>query len=481
MSKEASLGILKSTMEKLIRGIFCPPTGSYPQYKCPNRLTDEVFSSLKGVGINRLFGFGFDSRPETIKKTLELCEKYDIGYYPSLPSAGEYISLGSDGHRSFAQLSDKEKEELDHRFIKEVRGFLNFPAFKGIFFSDEAGYLSLDGLAHAKKVFAREFPNLEFFFNFYSYSINDAIFWGGMELSRHPELPYKPAFPLKGDVAIKFENRFRYYDVLVEKLLSQTSFEFVSQDKYPFEPFWESVPTSVHVALFELNAYFAEKKKKYHFSYFNYLQAGQWAVGSVRKKLTKGEMWLQANVTLGYGHQGFSYFPGCYPIDFVLDPAMNGKQYGEAGLIDINGKHGEIYPHIVELESFYKRIEKDLLQSEFLGVEARGEYQNGFDKEKIKTLPDNECIFIGKLPSFCKYKDPFIKTTSSNEIMISSFSLNKKRGYFITNLSSVYENEVDVVLEEGNYLLVQGETKEETGNHFHLVLLPGEAVYLKED
>ena len=129
----------------------------------------------------------------------------------------------------------------------------------------------------------------------------------------------------------------------------------------------------------------------------------------------------------------------------------------------------------------FRSIEKDLLQSKFLGVEARGEYQNGFDKKKIKTLPDNECIFVGELPPFCEYKNPSIKTASSNEIMISSFSLNKKRNYFITNLSSVYENEVDIDLTEGKYHLIQGGTKEETGNRFHLVLLPGEAVYLKED
>lgn len=466
--------------KKLIRGLFCPPTGAYPEYACPNRLTDEVFSSLKAIGINRLFGFGFDSRRETIKKTLELCEKYEIGYYPSLPSAGRYISLGSDGHRSYSDLTLDEKEELDKQFIQEVHGFLDFPAFKGIFFSDEAGYLSFDGLAHAKEVFSREFPNLEFFFNFFSYSINDAIFWGGMELSRHPELPYKPLFPLEGDMAILFKNRFYYYDVLVEKLLSQTPFEFVSQDKYPFEPFWENVPTSVHVALFELNAYFAKKKEKYPFSYFNYLQAGQWCAGSQRKTLSKGEMWLQANVTLGYGHQGFSYFPGCYPIDYVLDRSMGGFQYGKAGLIDINGKEGEIYPYVEELEAFYSRIENDLLECKFLGVEARGEYKNGFDKEEIKSLPDSECIFVGELPPFCKHKVASIKSKSSNEIMISSFTHETKKRFLITNLSSAYENNVELLFESGNYKLLQGKTEEEIGNHFHFSLAPGEAIYFIE-
>ena len=119
----------------------------------------------------------------------------------------------------------------------------------------------------------------------------------------------KKPFELKGDLEIVFKNRFKFYDKLVEGLLQKAKFDYISQDKYPFEGFWKEVPSSVHVALFELNAYFAEKKKKYGCKFYNYMQAGQWATDTERKHMTRGELNLQAHVTAAYGNEGFAYFP----------------------------------------------------------------------------------------------------------------------------------------------------------------------------
>ena len=68
--------------DKFVSAIFCAPTGEYENY--PSRLTDEVFAALKNMGINRIFGYGFDSRAETVERTFELCEKYGILYFEEL-------------------------------------------------------------------------------------------------------------------------------------------------------------------------------------------------------------------------------------------------------------------------------------------------------------------------------------------------------------------------------------------------------------
>lgn len=460
--------------KEFIQAIFCAPTGKYDNLPYPSRLTDEVFKSLKEAGINRIFGFGYDIRKETQIKTLELCEKYGIKYLPTMECFGRYVDFG------WVDLTQEEKKNLDERFIKEVGEYVGYPAFAGVFFGDEAGYLSFGGVAHAKEVFTANFPSLEFHFNFFSYSINDAIFWGGMAGAVNGEPKREKPFELKGDTAITFANRFNFYDKLVEGLLSKAKFEFISQDKYPFEGFWKEVPTSVHVALFELNAFFAEKKRKYGCKFYNYMQAGQWMTGTPRKHMTKGEAALQAHVTAAYGNDGFAYFPGCFPIDYTFNPDMKYSEEGAGGLIDMYGNKAEVYDWVKELNEFFALIEDDILSSELKGVTSYGEYHNGFTEDEIKDLPDNECIFRGVLPNELRFVDDGVKVVSENEIMLSVFVRGEKRRYYAVNLSSVFKNKVKMTFPAGEYEVIRNTTKSLSDGMVELTLNEGEGIYIKE-
>ncbi len=62
--------------------------------------------------------------------------------------------------------------------------------------------------------------------------------------------------------------------------------------------------------------------------------------------------------------------------------------------------------------------------------------------------------------------------------MISSFVREGKKRYFITNLSSVFPNEVNIQLKKGEYLVIQGNEKNRFDGKIHLSLNPGEAAYL---
>ena len=460
--------------KEFIQAIFCAPTGKFDNLPYPSRLTDEVFKALKEAGINRIFGFGYDIRKETQLKTLELCEKYGIKYLPTMECFGRYVDFG------WVDLTQEEKKNLDERFIKEVGEYVGYPAFAGVFFGDEAGYLSFGGVAHAKEVFTANFPSLEFHFNFFSYSINDAIFWGGMAGAVNGEPKREKPFELKGDTAITFANRFNFYDKLVEGLLSKAKFEFISQDKYPFEGFWKEVPTSVHVALFELNAFFAEKKRKYGCKFYNYMQAGQWMTGTPRKHMTKGEAALQAHVTAAYGNDGFAYFPGCFPIDYTFNPDMKYSEEGAGGLIDMYGNKAEVYDWVKELNEFFALIQDDILSSELKGVTSYGEYHNGFTEDEIKDLPDNECIFRGVLPNELRFVDDGVKVVSENEIMLSVFVRGEKRRYYAVNLSSVFKNKVRMTFPAGEYEVIRNTTKSLSDGMVELTLNEGEGIYIKE-
>lgn len=461
--------------KQFVQAAFCAPTGAYEDKGLPTRLTDEVFKALADAGINRLFGFGYDGRPETIASTFKLCEKYKIAYFPTPSCAESYVRIceGKNGEVPFSKLSEEEIAELDEKFEKELLGFAEYPAFGGVFFSDEAGYLAAEGIAYAKKVFDRVCSDYEFHTNFYSYSIDDNIFWGGMGGKHSNELP----FELTGDMAIRFENRFNYYDCLVENLLSKADFEYTSQDKYPFEMFWPEVPTSVHVALFELNAYFNEKKQKYNNKFYNYMQVGNWTAD--RREVTFAEMALQMHVTAAYGSEGFAYFPACYPVDYIGEPAGVKTRGSVGSMIDMDG-HKTLYCSYIEiLNRFFRRIEEDILDSTLLGVKAYGTYDNGFDKKDIENLPDNECIYCGELPEMLQY-DGDISVDGTNQVLVATFEREDKRRYYFVNLSTIYRNDVSYVLPDGDYEIVTQEGTRHIDNEGSLLLNAGCGVYIKE-
>ncbi len=466
----------KQGEKQFVQAVFCAPTGAYEDKPYPSRLTDEVFQALADAGINRIFAFGYDSRIETIEKTFELCEKYGIRYYPTPQAANDYVRIlqGENGEKPFSELTEEEIVELDQKFVAEIEPMTKKAAFGGIFFSDEAGYLSFEGIAHAKQVFDQYFNDYEFHTNFYSYSINDAIFWGGMGGVAPEKLPFK----LEGDMAITFENRFTYYDKLVEGLLSKASFEFVSQDKYPFECFWPTVPTSVHVALFELNAYFNEKKKKYGNKFYNYMQVGQWFGGN--RPMRFSEMALQMHVTAAYGSEGFAYFPGCFPLDFAGIESYASAENGGSSLIDINGNKTVFCDWLKELNSFFTGIEEDILSSTHLGVTAYGLYRNGFTEEAIKNFPDNECIFRGEIPKELQYESG-IMIDSDNEVLVSVFERAGKKRYYLVNLSTVCDCKLAVVLPKGQYRMYSLEGERTISNEVGLEISSGQGVYILEE
>ncbi len=87
----------------------------------------------------------------------------------------------------------------------------------------------------------------------------------------------------------------------------------------------------------------------------------------------------------------------------------------------------------------------------------------------------------GELPDFVPFKEQALKVRSQNEVMVSTFLKDKKKRYFVTNLSSVYSNEVSIELEKGDYTLVQGKEKSRFNGMASLLLGPGEAAYLMQN
>ena len=467
--------------KEFMQTIFCAPSGSYDHLPYPSRLTDEVFKSLKDVGINRIYGCGWDTRKETQLKTLELCEKYDMKYFPEISASIAYIRPRTDknGNKPFRFLSKIEQDEVDKKFIEEIKEYVKYPAFGGIFFKDEPGYLVLDAIAHAQKVFDKHYPDYEFHFNNVSYSINEQMFWGGVHGN---EIEGEKPFELKGNLEISFENRFKYYDVFVEEFLSKAPFKIMSWDRYPFENIWQSQPNTVHVALFELNDFYLMKKRKYGNKFCNFLQAGTsvWD-GNAKRAIKFSEAALQMHVTAAYGADGFNYFPGCFPVDWIPEhnpgECYRDAEKGKTSLIDIFGKTTFFYEWTKTLNTFFKAIENDILNATLLGIAAYGKYDNGFD-EALENLPDNECIYKGELPISLPYKDEKLQVNCSNQLMISTFENDGKKRYYIVNTSTAFDNKIDVSFPEMEYEIYLHEGKVDIVNKLSLTLGAGCGLYV---
>ena len=80
--------------DAFISAVFCPPTGAWEGV--PDRLSDSVFQTLKEIGVNRIFAYGMDDRPETVERTFRQCEKYQI---PALRTGFQGIPAYTSGRQ----------------------------------------------------------------------------------------------------------------------------------------------------------------------------------------------------------------------------------------------------------------------------------------------------------------------------------------------------------------------------------------------
>ena len=95
-------------MGKFIQAIYCASTGANEEHNLPDRVTDEVFSTLAEAGIRQIIGNVYDGREETRQKTARYCEKYGLKYYPSPRTAEEYVRVvpGVHGEKPFFELTE---------------------------------------------------------------------------------------------------------------------------------------------------------------------------------------------------------------------------------------------------------------------------------------------------------------------------------------------------------------------------------------
>ena len=450
-------------MKKYFVSIYCPPYPPKVEKNVPNRITRKSFEILKNVGIDNIFGHFEDSYGDNyIDDSMSLCDEYGMSYFIRPQITHNFLEVTDSPvfkGTSFKEKSIEEQEKLLNEFSKTCERYAKHKSFGGVMFGDESPLQSFEGLGAAYKLFKEKYPNKDFHYNCLNYCISDAHMYGGAE-SKFKDV-------MVGDLAIASENRFNRYNYFLSHYFEKTGLNMFSTDLYPFSDYWKELNTSIHRGLYEIPGYMAElKKKRPGLKTYSYIQLGVWDDVGDKVKVDFPEMSLQINIAMAFNCDGYVFFPGVTPNDFIGDPAYENTIHGKMGFIDDQGNETKYVNIVKPIIEYSQKVAPILLESQFQGVYTIGEFKSGFPKNvDVAALVDNDAIYTGKLNNFVIYEGNKPEIVTNGQLLVSIFSLNNKPIYFITNNSRVSDVEFTIFSELVNCLIQSGKRD---GNKFNL-------------
>lgn len=453
-------------------GMYCPP--AVPAVGLPSRITKEVYSLLKNAGIRHIYGYYEDEAGERyIDEALALCAENKMYFYPRLELFNRYLGMkGDQKFPYYFDFSETEREKFDEEFIRWMQKIKEHPGFGGIFIGDERPYETFDSMGIASRLFAKCCPDKEFHYNALNYfGADDIMFYKhGGDSDREVSLV--------GDLEYNAENRFNRYKVYLDKYLNSCSTKHLSTDVYPFALTWEKVPTSIHRCLYETSTILATYRKQRNISCYHCVQIGNWDLNS--RYIGRAETALHMNISAAYQLDGYIFFPGVFPNDWLYDDFMKQGAHGVTGLLDCTGKPTIHYGYTQRLVEHIQTCAPVLLNADWLGVCTIGSFEGGFDGVNLAEIEWNECIYTGGLPENESFaytgKLPDIQTSS--QLFIGVFENVGDNIYWFTNNSIVTDVNFEVEISGKWSLILDGKTVHGTGTVNITALNAGESVLL---
>lgn len=462
--------------KKYFVGIYCPPNPPIEAYS--GHIDGETFGLLADIGIEHVFGYYEDEYGENyIRAALDGCAAHDMLFYPRLKAFDRFLGVAggkgkADNDLPYTAMLEKERTEIGAKLRSEILKWRTHDGFGGIFFGDEQAYETYDGMGAASEIFAELCPNKDFHYNSLNYFADDKTMFYRNGSSEGRELS------LTGDLAFCAENRFNRYKVYLEAYLNKCKTNYLSCDLYPFAPTWKDAPTSIHRGLFETNSLFAKYKKDRGIKPLVYIQVGDWDFSF--RDIGAPEMALHMSVAAAYGLDGFVFFPGCFPRDWLFDPTLRKGKDGRTGLLDIEGKPTRHYAVAKRLVSHFQVCAATLLRANWLGVCTVGKFDGGFGEVDLSALPDNECIYRGGLTDteLYAYEGVLPKIETESQLFIGVFERESgEKVYLIVNNSLVRKTSFAIKAERWT-AVVDGNTMNGSGDFSISELAAGECVLL---
>ena len=444
--------------DKYIISTYCSPQPPLvvDEVRYDNRVTLRQYSLLKELGVNLAYGqtdimnsdtehYAFDA--------LEICGELDMGYLVKDLIAREYCSLGETMFKrykfaDFRKLNEQQRGELDKRFEVSLRRYGKYKAFKGIIFVDEPGSEMFEGIARAKKVFDKVYPDKIFLVNLLPYYSYDYLFQFGFQESLKEKEQIKKEYVFQRDYdRIKYDgfywdNNIERYEYHIKQFFDTVKPSIYSYDAYPFFVH-HGMNTLVHKVLYEMPQIAHIFCNRLKMDFWIFLQCGGRWSGDEHTKVTNfADVQLSVSMAMACGAKAMQLYTGCYSNDCLPN---NGEI---SGVIDEFGNVTNQYDFYRYAFRQSKAVERYLVPAKLEGMILSGEY---FDQtasvEEMKRLEIGD-IYKGKLPEYAGYEISSYKELScvkaNYQCLVSCFELRGNSVFLVVNTSPVIA--ADIVL-----------------------------------
>ncbi len=399
----------------------------------PDYITDEYFEMIADMGINLITysDVNYSVFPDLVKKSLDLSEKYGIGYMVSDSKIQEYANRADV---TAAEVGERLAEYSDH------------PAFKGVFLVDEPRSQYWQPGDGSKLI-----PKYE---NIMKIVQEDLDVIG-----------YYSPFPIWDmDKGKNKENYEKYIAEYFEYLHP----EYITIANYAFYP--NQYPDSDIISQYFYNvSLIHDYTQESNIPFIGTVQAGsQW---NDEKKVfdsetpyypNEGQFMWNANTLLAMGSRGIGYFPIMQPEHFAWAKSAEWDS-NRNGLIGALGNKTMWYNFAQNVNKQVAAIDEILMNSAHKGIIANGEKA----EEETKYV---ECkIESGKFQEL---------QSVTGEAIVGCFNYRGKTALYVVNHSMEYAQNITLNFNEAhNIQMIQNaETSYVNAKNLTLDMAAGEGV-----
>ena len=489
MEKSNSIYSKSRLKEKQIPiGAYCSPQPAFEKdgVQYPSMINVKTYKYLADLGINLVYGHNeilgrSKEDDKNVFEALDCCEQVGIYYLVNDFHFIEYTSIGFDEYPDWRTLSKEKKKDLDERFRQSLRRVKDKKAFAGIFFIDEPGMDSFEGMGAAKRVFDEECPGKMFNVNLFPCEANPWQYHFGWVKEGAEKIEITDGAIYNPQNNNDHSDRYKYY---LEKYFEQVKPNFYSYDSYPFLNFDGSESLVFRSLYFHLQVG-AWVEKTYGVPFWPMMQVGgKWERSSAVRITDFADIQLYVNMALAYGAKGFTLFPTCHPNDWTPD------DMAYVGVLDRNGKPTDMYYHYLYAIKQLRSCEKYLLNTKFEGAIVSGKFNDPLTDFSALSDYISPLVFKGEFPAFNsplieKYKE-LQKVNATNQFFVGCFDCLGKSLFYVVNNSVVTYGNVELKFDKDLTfgLVYKGKESEVKGNTVSIKKVgagEGFLLYVKEN
>lgn len=414
-----------------IGGFYVPHAsgGSTDGNAKPDLLTDYYFDALEKAGINTLFyspdRWTTGGSNTNIKKALDLCEKYGLGYY-----VDTYYVLGQLGTRT-------EKYPIENMELATEAGKQKLSQIIDDILDDGKGGKRncVLGILGVDEPFTEQLPNLGVLHDaFYSLEntrgmdvyINSIGYWAGENNF------WGYSDPIGFDEYLQ-----KYFELVQPTMLSVTQYPYTSA---------KTPETTVVSLLNDMLSVYRKYANQYGVPFWRMLQAGgQWNdtaewIPSVDPYPSEGELLYDVNSSLAYGAKAIEYFPLVQPYYFAQQEGGT-YDFNRCGLIGADGNLTQWYYYAKRANEQVAAVDEYLMNAMNEGVIVHGKTAN--DAIVKNGKPGEEIISSGK------YYE--LTGVTGDDCVVGCFNYKGKTALYVVNYNRKEKAKVTLSFDKKNY------------------------------